>query len=727
MRAFLACAVALGVLSGCRSDNTAVVRATINFGARSRAQCIVLGVKNATTTPRLAAGETIYSPPFDRPEGTSLIIAVPQTDALSPQVELVAQGYLNPCGTPGATDALKLNEESTRQSRTFVRGEVIEVALSMDGPATDVDGDGYRDIPSIDCVPTNSGVNPGAKEAGAACQNGFDDDCDGLTDCADPACDNQPCPAGGCAITSVCSAGHCVTAQAIACDAPSSICQEKHGACDGGSCSYSNLPVNTPCQYLNTDGGHCGIDGLCHDTERNCADKVDNDGDGKTDCADTDCESVSCTDDNMCTTGDSCIAFACVPNQQLNCGTVGVCEKSRSCFAATGCNTQLSNLGDACLGTGVCNGDGGCFKLGFDPVNFTLAGLARVSSPINVQTNTTFDSTTLTFTPPMTFEPAVTVQNGDAGEPVVVLSAIAWDVAAAATLTLTGSRPVILMSYGNFTVAGKIISGKSPTTPGSGASTFGNPKAHCLPFAATSSAPGDDSCGGGGGGAFAGPGAAGGSGPTGTPGGDGGQPNGSSTIVPLRGGCNGGNGTPNSGGAGGGALQLTAGGTLPVTSPGVISAPGVGGLGGNSQIVPTRCGGGGGGGSGGAVVLQASTVVLQSGAWVSANGGGGGSGDANPLSTATHDGAPGNVNSLTVAAGGQAPNTYTGAGGTGAIAAVAPAGGGAGGTTTIAGLPRWGNGGGGGGSIGRIWIRGVDACAVSGAQFSPAPLMQCGP
>ncbi|HSH00847.1 MAG TPA: MopE-related protein, partial [candidate division Zixibacteria bacterium] len=52
----------------------------------------------------------------------------------------------------------------------------------------DSDGDNYGDV--CDCNPTNAAVNPGATEL---CANGVDDDCNGLTDSADPACGVTPC------------------------------------------------------------------------------------------------------------------------------------------------------------------------------------------------------------------------------------------------------------------------------------------------------------------------------------------------------------------------------------------------------------------------------------------------------------------------------------------------------------------------------------------------------
>jgi hypothetical protein len=64
-------------------------------------------------------------------------------------------------------------------------------------PCIDRDGDGYGDPaspscshPELDCNDTDPNINPGAVEI---CNDGIDNDCDGLTDCNDPDCESDPC------------------------------------------------------------------------------------------------------------------------------------------------------------------------------------------------------------------------------------------------------------------------------------------------------------------------------------------------------------------------------------------------------------------------------------------------------------------------------------------------------------------------------------------------------
>lgn len=63
-------------------------------------------------------------------------------------------------------------------------------------PCTDADGDGYGvgpDCIGFDCDDANPAINPGATEV---CDDGMDNDCDGLVDSRDPDC-SAPVPVGG--------------------------------------------------------------------------------------------------------------------------------------------------------------------------------------------------------------------------------------------------------------------------------------------------------------------------------------------------------------------------------------------------------------------------------------------------------------------------------------------------------------------------------------------------
>jgi len=249
-------------------------------------------------------------------------------------------------------------------------------------------------------------------------------------------------------------------------------------------------------------------------------------------------------------------------------------------------------------------------------------------------------------------QPEVTcgVAQTTAGGPMVcILRAASFVLGTGHTLRLVGDKPVILAIDGDATIEGTIDASASGATPGAG----GN--ASCtvgLGQNGQSDTGIDDGAGGGAGGGFAAGGGKGGVGDRGGPndqglGGPASMAESDLTLVPLRGGCKGGDGgdgwnggVTGDGGAGGGAVQVSARGTLTVV--GTITAGGGGGLGGSGDED-----GGGGGGSGGAILLEAGDAVSVTGS-LRAHGGGGGGGSG----TGSDDGADGGDGGAGAASGG---------------------------------------------------------------------------
>jgi hypothetical protein len=174
---------------------------------------------------------------------------------------------------------------------------VSPIAGELCGDGSDNDCNGVADcldpacegVPGCACVPSVE-----------SCQNGVDDDCDGLVDCFDPQCVNTP--ACGCAVSEV---GVCVNGFDDDCD----------GVID---CADTDCAQTAECECFFANEA-CGngtdddCDGLvdCADPEcagifpcacvppgspELCNDGVDNDCDGQVDCADGNCvASPSCT------------------------------------------------------------------------------------------------------------------------------------------------------------------------------------------------------------------------------------------------------------------------------------------------------------------------------------------------------------------------------------------------------------------------------------------------
>jgi|CXWL01.1.fsa_nt_gi hypothetical protein len=145
----------------------------------------------------------------------------------------------------------------------------------------DNDGDGQSDCSDSDCAGQlckafpqtwrcggdNSCLcNDGGvvQESGGNCRDGKDNDCDGLTDCADAPCDGLSCaPDGG--MGCLCSGGQ---AHETTCGDRRDNDGDGFTDCadalpDGGG----DCPINTACTYLNSGGavknGACSADRLC--------------------------------------------------------------------------------------------------------------------------------------------------------------------------------------------------------------------------------------------------------------------------------------------------------------------------------------------------------------------------------------------------------------------------------------------------------------------------------
>ncbi|MHB8879396.1 MAG: putative metal-binding motif-containing protein, partial [Myxococcaceae bacterium] len=98
-----------------------------------------------------------------------------------------------------------------------------------------------------------------------------------------------------------------------------------------------------------------------------CEDQRDNDCDSSVDCADPSCEGASCSDGQLCTSGDRCLAdgqcagaaMSCDPPGSTMCAGARVCSPSSGACVLTG-TVQTCDDGVPCTTADQCLEDGGC-------------------------------------------------------------------------------------------------------------------------------------------------------------------------------------------------------------------------------------------------------------------------------------------------------------------------------------------------------------------------------
>ncbi len=253
----------------------------------------------------------------------------------------------------------------------------LKVETGLCGDGKDNDCDGKVDCADLDCQPLGnvvagacgangfactasgscacSGNGGFAEPAGeVSCNDGKDNDCDGLSDCADPDCrpvGNNPgkvcdvkgntCsnPSGGVSSCNVCSGngGQPQTAEFSCGDNKDNDCDGKvdcqDPGCGGLACS--------------SDGRRCVVaTGLCvcpgpeAGGETSCGDGLDNDCDGKVDCADPDCQPINGNLAKACsTTGKVCSAAG-----TCDCsGNGGVAELTEGVSSGATCGDGFDN------------------------------------------------------------------------------------------------------------------------------------------------------------------------------------------------------------------------------------------------------------------------------------------------------------------------------------------------------------------------------------------------
>ena len=182
--------------------------------------------------------------------------------------------------------------------RIFILNMIALMSLavmSFFSMAPDCGGDTGTDLPTIDEeteMVEGDPPHPYALQE-TDCTDGEDNDGDGDIDCPDSDCESDPAcvgcyypdPETGCPDGTSLSDGMC--SEVMCQDQTDNDCDGKTDCADSDceyDCGYCYIQGELICPTSGTNT----IDGVC--TEFMCFDQVDNDCDGKTDCADSDCE-----------------------------------------------------------------------------------------------------------------------------------------------------------------------------------------------------------------------------------------------------------------------------------------------------------------------------------------------------------------------------------------------------------------------------------------------------
>jgi len=183
--------------------------------------------------------------------------------------------------------------------------------------------------------------------------------------CGDPACVND----AGCTASIACARAVCVERECFeVLDDARCVAGER---CDAARGCVAMGPVDAG-PPPRVDGGppppvDAGPSCPAHETA--CTDGVDDDCDGMTDCADSDCNGAACDDGDACTHTDRCATGACR-------GTSITCASSacmtRSCNGSATCTATPTAWGTACsidtnpCTADLCDGSGTCIAWTID-------------------------------------------------------------------------------------------------------------------------------------------------------------------------------------------------------------------------------------------------------------------------------------------------------------------------------------------------------------------------
>lgn len=169
--------------------------------------------------------------------------------------------------------------------------------------------------------------------------------------CVEPACAGVSCDAGPC------RAGQC----------PAATCGDA-GACNVGFVCADDACVDARCASITCAPGFQCSAGTCvagctpsGSTETRCSDGVDDDCDGRADCADSECNQRACADDGRTCSQDVCLDGQCA-HPPMDAGvvcraSVGGCDVAERCSGtSTTCPADVFSATCACPEHGPLSG-----------------------------------------------------------------------------------------------------------------------------------------------------------------------------------------------------------------------------------------------------------------------------------------------------------------------------------------------------------------------------------
>lgn len=225
----------------------------------------------------------------------------------------------------------------------------------------------------VDCAPGSVCQDGSCVACGTeACTGDTDDDCDGLTDCADPDCQSQPCGAGQACSDRTCRSGTCqevAKAQGVPCRAAAGAC-DRDESCDGTGFACPADAFAAAGVTCRAAVGACDLEERCDGTRAACpGDEVRSGGApcrpslGPCDPAEAcDGTNPTCPADARLTTSDVCSFGSDLCEQDAYCdGMDAACPAKSAVVAGSVCRaaTDLCDRAETCDGASpACPADG---------------------------------------------------------------------------------------------------------------------------------------------------------------------------------------------------------------------------------------------------------------------------------------------------------------------------------------------------------------------------------